>query len=78
MLSALQLVATPAAQPLADALVVIKDMYRKQSRKVPATAPLEFVPESWRKVVITPAGIDRQYLVRLRTTSYYDRANDRA
>lgn len=32
MLSALQLVATPAAQPLADALVVIKDMYRKQSR----------------------------------------------
>ncbi|MGF8753220.1 Tn3 family transposase, partial [Klebsiella pneumoniae] len=61
MLSALQLIATPAAQPLADALVVIKDMYRKQSRKVPATAPLEFVPESWRKVVITPAGIDRQY-----------------
>ncbi|MFL3493303.1 Tn3 family transposase, partial [Citrobacter cronae] len=31
MLSALQLIATPAAQPLADALVVIKDMYRKQS-----------------------------------------------
>ena len=61
MLSTLQLVATPAAQPLADALVVIKDMYRKQSRKVPATAPLEFIPESWRKVVITPAGIDRQY-----------------
>ncbi|HDS6532743.1 TPA: Tn3 family transposase [Klebsiella aerogenes] len=61
MLSALQLVATPAAQPLAEALVVIKDMYRKQSRKVPATAPLEFVPESWRKVVITHAGIDRQY-----------------
>lgn len=52
MLSALQLVTTPAAQPLADALVVIKDMYRKQSRKVPATAPLEFVPESWRKVVL--------------------------
>ena len=33
----------------------------KQSRKVPATAPLDFVTESWRKVVITPAGIDRQY-----------------
>lgn len=61
MLSALHLVAPPAEQPLADALVVIKDMYRKQSRKVPATAPLEFVPESWRRVVITPAGIDRQY-----------------
>ncbi|EBX5888732.1 hypothetical protein DP761_22600, partial [Salmonella enterica subsp. enterica] len=38
---------------MANALVVIKDMYRKQSRKVPATAPLEFVPESWHKVVIT-------------------------
>lgn len=61
MLSTLQLVATPAAQPLADALVVIKDMYLKHSRKVPATAPLEFVPESWHRVVITPAGIDRQY-----------------
>lgn len=61
MLFALQLVATPAAQPLADALVVIEDMYRKQSRKVPATAPIEFVPESWRRVVMTPAGIDRQY-----------------
>lgn len=61
MLSALQLVATPAAQPLADALVVIKDMYRKQSRKVPATALLELIPESWRRVMITPAGIDRQY-----------------
>jgi hypothetical protein len=31
MLSTLQLVATPAAQPLADALVVIKDMYLKHS-----------------------------------------------
>lgn len=46
MLSTLQLVATPAAQALADALLVIKDMYKKQLRKVPATAPLEFVPES--------------------------------
>lgn len=61
MLSTLQLVATPEAQPLADALDVINYMYRKQSRKVPTTAPLEFVPESWRKVVITPAVIDRHY-----------------
>ncbi|ENC82178.1 transposase domain protein, partial [Escherichia coli P0299917.9] len=35
MLSTLQLVATPAAQALADALLVIKDMYKKQLRKVP-------------------------------------------
>ncbi|MCF3687172.1 hypothetical protein L2E26_25390, partial [Salmonella enterica subsp. enterica serovar Weltevreden] len=61
MLSALQLFATPAAQTLADALFVIKDMYRKQSRKVPAAAPLEFVPEILRKVVIKTVGIDRQY-----------------
>lgn len=73
MLSALQLVATPAAQPLADALVVIKDMYRKQSRKVPATAPLEFVPESWRKVVITPAGIDRSIMNFVRSASLRER-----
>lgn len=46
MLSTLQLVAIPAAQLLADTLVVIKDMYRKQSRKVPA--PLEFVQGGMR------------------------------
>ncbi len=47
MLSTLQLVATPAApaapaaQALADALLVIKDMYKKQLRKV-----LDWPPES--------------------------------
>ncbi len=46
ILSALQLVATPAAQPLADALVVVKDMYRKQSRKVPAQRRLSLSPKA--------------------------------
>ncbi len=36
-------------------------MYRKQPRKVPSSAPLDFIPESWKKMVITPSGIDRQY-----------------
>lgn len=36
-------------------------MYRKQLRKVPSSAPLDFIPESWKKMVITPSGIDRQY-----------------
>ena len=60
-LSALQLRATSAALPLNDALETIRDMYRKQLRKVPASAPLDFIPESWRKMVVTPSGIDRQY-----------------
>lgn len=74
-LSTLQLVATPAAQPLANTLVMIKEMYRKQSRKVPATSSLEFFPESRRKVAMAPVGSDRQYykfcaLARLRGVTF--------
>ncbi|TCB96359.1 Tn3 family transposase [Kosakonia quasisacchari] len=61
LLSALQLRATPAALPLKDALDTMSEMYRKQLRKVPSSAPLDFIPESWKKMVITPSGIDRQY-----------------
>lgn len=61
MLSALQFMATPAAQTLSDALDTITEMYRKQLRKVPPSAPTRFIPESWRKLVLTPSGIDRKY-----------------
>ncbi|RAW96813.1 MULTISPECIES: Tn3 family transposase [unclassified Photorhabdus] len=61
MLSALQFIAAPAAQALSDALDTIREMYRKQLRKVPAAAPTGFIPESWRKLVLTPSGIDRKY-----------------
>ncbi|HEB5101474.1 TPA: DUF4158 domain-containing protein, partial [Klebsiella pneumoniae] len=61
LLSALQLRATPAALSLNDALDTIREMYRKQLRKVPSSASLDFIPESWKKMVITPSGIDRQY-----------------
>ena len=53
--------ATPAAQTLSDALDTIREMYRKQLRKVPLSAPTGFIPESWRKLVLTPSGIDRKY-----------------
>lgn len=61
LLSALQLRATSAALPLNDALDTIREMYRKQLRKLPSSAALDFIPESWKKMVITPSGIDRQY-----------------
>lgn len=61
MLAALQFRATPAAIQLSDALDTVREMYRKQLRKVPPSAPTGFIPESWRKVVITPTGIDRKY-----------------
>lgn len=61
MLSALQFMSAPASMQLSDALDTVRDMYRKQLRKVPTSAPTVFIPESWRKVVITPAGIDRKY-----------------
>lgn len=61
LLSALQLRATAVALPLSDALDTIREMYRKQLRKVLPSAPLDFIPESWGKRVIIPTGIDRQY-----------------
>ncbi|KUQ07728.1 Tn3 family transposase [Klebsiella aerogenes] len=61
MLAALQFIAAPAAVQLSDALDTVREMYRKQLRKVPPSAPTGFIPESWRKVVITPSGIDRKY-----------------
>lgn len=61
MLSALQFKAAPAAMLLSDALDTVREMYRKQLRKVPSSAPTEFIPESWRKVVITSNGINRKY-----------------
>lgn len=53
--------AAPAAMKLSDALDTVREMYRKQLRKVPSSAPTGFIPESWRKVVITSIGIDRKY-----------------
>lgn len=49
------------AQRLQKTGKLIRDMYRKQLRKVPPSAPLDFIPESWRRMVVTPSGIDRQY-----------------
>lgn len=60
MLSALQFIAAPAARSLSDALDTIREMYRKQLGKVPTSAPIGFIPESRRKVVLTRSGIDRK------------------
>ena len=61
MLSALQFKATPTALSLSEALETLKEMYRKQLRKVPPSAPIHYIPENWKKLVITPSGIDRKY-----------------
>lgn len=61
MLSVLQFRATPTALSLSDTLDTVREMYRKQLRKVPLSAPVNFIPESWKKLVITPSGIDRKY-----------------
>lgn len=46
MLSALQLVASPASQPLADAPVVIKNMYRKSHVKCWCQRHLSLFPNA--------------------------------
>lgn len=57
----MQFSAAPVAMSLSDVLDTAREMYRKQLRKVPPSAPTDFIPECWRKVVIAPTGIDRKH-----------------
>ena len=53
--------AAPATMQLSNALDTVREMYRKQLRKAPLSAPTGFIPDSLRKAVVTLSGIDRKY-----------------
>lgn len=36
-------------------------MNQRQARKVPEDAPVNFIPNRWKKLVMTDTGIDRRY-----------------
>ncbi len=61
-LAALELRAGPDGQRLLSAVAVLTDLNARGIRKVPADAPVDFVPRAWRPYV-QPAGegIDRRY-----------------
>jgi len=61
MLSILQMKAAPSASGILTAINILRQMNEQQSRKVPETAPTDFIPKRWRKLIFTDEGIDRRY-----------------
>lgn len=60
-LDVLKLKAAPAAQPVLDAIDVVREMNLTGTRKVPEDATVEFVKARWKPLVITNDGIDRRF-----------------
>ena len=40
---------------------MLKDMNKRQARKVPDDAPTSFVRKRWKSLVHTPDGLDRRF-----------------
>ena len=53
--------AAPAACAVMGAVEVLKDMNKRQARKVPDDAPTSFVRKRWKSLVHTPDGLDRRF-----------------
>ncbi len=60
-LDVLKLRAAPAAKGVLDAIDVLRGMNADNARKVPLSAPTEFIKKRWEKLVLTDDGIDRRY-----------------
>ncbi len=61
LLEALSMKAAPAAGDVIGALEVLKDMNKRQVRKVPDDAPTSFVRKRWESLVHTLDGLDRRF-----------------
>ena len=61
LLEALTMKAAPAACAVMGAVEVLKDMNKRQARKVPDDAPTSFVRKRWKSLVHTPDGLDRRF-----------------
>jgi len=60
-LDVLKLRAASAAKGLLEAVDVLRGMNADNARKVPATAPTDFIKNRWEKLVLTDDGIDRRF-----------------
>jgi len=61
LLESLDFQAAPAARDVLAAIVVLRDVYARQARKIPETAPTSFVRKRWVDLVRTPDGLDRRF-----------------
>lgn len=60
LLGALKLKAAPAAKDVLDAVATLRQMNASGARRLPPTAPTEFVRTRWESLVFTEGGVDRR------------------
>ena len=60
-LEVLNFKATSEAQPILDAVEILKSLNTRHVREIPANAPRKFVRQRWTKLIFTDAGIDRPF-----------------
>lgn len=61
LLDALNINAASSAHELLAGVEVLKDMNRRQARKVPEGAPTSFIRKRWESLVRTPNGLERRF-----------------
>lgn len=61
MLQTLEFQGTAPTKSLLMGLEILRRLYADEFRKIPPSAPTDFVKERWRPYVLTPQGIDRRY-----------------
>lgn len=61
LLDALDFRAAPAARDVLAGIMLLRDLYARQARKVPGTAPTSFIRKRWTDLVRTPEGLDRRF-----------------
>ncbi|MCP2014015.1 TnpA family transposase [Deinococcus sp. HSC-46F16] len=61
MLQAFEFTAAPPAQPLVNALKLLKDLYRSGRRALPPEVPLSFVRPRWTPFVLQQGQVNRKY-----------------
>ena len=61
LLEALTLKAAPAASEVLAAVEVLRDMNRRQARRVPDNAPTSIIRKRWEGLVYTKDGLDRRF-----------------
>jgi TnpA family transposase len=60
-LDSLHFEAAPAAEPVLEAIELLRELNAANARKLPEAVPVEFIRKRWDKLVFTVDGIDRRF-----------------